>query len=157
MKLHGIEKTGAWSEISATLNNNFQRIENAVEALNYATRKNKGYFKSVDELRNTVPFANKGEIAYVGTTSPYAIYEWNGQWVDTGEVHTETVELGNYYTKEETDEVIGEWNDKLGNYYTKEETDQIVPRFVEKTEQEIEDMMTNGTWENGVIYYTVEE
>ena len=69
MKLNEIEKTGAWSGISATLNNNFQRIENAVEALNYATRKNKGYFKSVDELRNTVPFANKGEIAYVGTTS----------------------------------------------------------------------------------------
>lgn len=137
MKLNEIEKTGAWSGISATLNNNFQRVENAIEALNYATRKNKGYFKSVDELRNTVPFANKGEIAYVGTTSPYAIYEWNGQWVDTGEVHTETVELGNYYTKAETD--------------------QIVPRFVEKTEQEIEDMMTNGTWENGVIYYTVEE
>lgn len=137
MKLNEIEKTGAWSGISATLNNNFQRVENAIEALSYATRKNKGYFKSVDELRNTVPSANKGEIAYVGTTSPYAIYEWNGQWVNTGEVHTETVELGNYYTKEETD--------------------QIVPRFMEKTEQEIEDMMTNGTWENGVIYYTVEE
>jgi hypothetical protein len=137
MKLNKIEKTGAWSGISATLNNNFQRVENAVEALNYATRKNKGYFKTLSELQNAVPTANKCEIAYVGIKSPYAIYEWNVQWVNTGETHADSVELGNYYTKEETN--------------------SIVPKFVKKTEEEIEDMIANGTWEDGVIYYTEED
>jgi hypothetical protein len=32
-----------------------------------------------------------------------------------------------------------------------------IPVFEESTEEAIEDMIANGTWKEGVIYYTVEE
>lgn len=119
------------------INNNLLQLENTIEELSYTTAKNKGYFRTLAELQNVVPNANRGEIAYVGSSSPYVIYEWNDQWINTGYTHNDAVELENYYTKSEVD--------------------QIIPKFVKKTEDEIEDMILNGTWQNDVIYYTEEE
>ena len=105
MELNTIQQQGKWSELSDTLNENFEKIKVGVTRLDFATRKNKGYFKSMADLTNNVPIATFGDIAYVGTNYPYAIYEWNGtQWADTGAPGGENeVNLGNYYTKEEVD------------------------------------------------------
>lgn len=71
---------------------------------------NKGYFPTVEELRAKYPTANLGDIAFVGTKYPYAIWRWNGEeWVDTGETGgQEDVDLNNYYTKPEVDEKFKE-------------------------------------------------
>lgn len=37
------------------------------------------------------------------------------------------------------------------------EINKTIPKLQESTEEEIEDMIANGTWKEGVIYYTVEE
>lgn len=100
MKLNDIKNTGTWSDAAARLNSNFQKIEVETQKLNYATRKNKGYFLTLDALQTAVPLATDGNIAYVGQSSPYKIYQWsNGAWIDTGSTHTDTVNLGDYPTK----------------------------------------------------------
>lgn len=56
-----------------------------INALKSATVKNKGYFKTLGDLQLAHPVGDVGDLAYVGTASPYAIYQWgdNG-WEDTG-------------------------------------------------------------------------
>ena len=44
-----------------------------------------GYYASVDRLLEARPIGTVGDRAYVGTSAPFAIYEWNGYaWEDTG-------------------------------------------------------------------------
>ncbi len=60
-------------------------LYNEISTLKSATVKNKGYYKTVEDLQLAHPTGDVGEIAYVGTAAPYAIYQWgdNG-WEDTG-------------------------------------------------------------------------
>lgn len=73
---------------------------------------NKGYFPTLASLQAAYPVAAIGSIAYVGNSYPYAIYRWDGElqsWVDTGSTGGgESIDLGNYYTKEETHAAIEE-------------------------------------------------
>lgn len=101
MKLNRTQRQGEWKSIADTIDINFGKVATEVESLNYATRKNKGYFATGDALTQSVPTANVGEIAYVGTSSPFAIYKWENGWVDTGYEHTDSVELGDYVTKDD--------------------------------------------------------
>ena len=73
-----------------------------ISALKSATVKNKGYFKTLDDLQLAHPTGDVGEIAYVGTAAPYAIYLWgdNG-WEDTGETHTPEIDFNGFPTKAE--------------------------------------------------------
>lgn len=72
--------------------------------------KNKGYFRTAEDLALNYPIAYAGCIAYVGLTYPYAIYVWDVDtetWVDSGQTGgQENVPLGDYYTKAETHEAI---------------------------------------------------
>lgn len=77
-----------------------------------ATVLNKGYFKTVDDLKRSYPAATAGSKAYVGSDYPYAIYLWDGKnaaWVDSGVTGgEEKIILNDYYTKAESDEKFTE-------------------------------------------------
>lgn len=98
----------SWGYAAQSLNNNFDKIDADVEKLKYATSKVKGFFKTEEALNELVPQANEGEIAYIGTSSPYQIWEWTeGKWVNTYETEGSiNVNLSNYYDKEEVKELI---------------------------------------------------
>lgn len=98
----------SWGYAAQSLNNNFDKIDADVEKLKYATSKVKGFFKTKEALNKLVPQANEGEIAYIGTTSPYQIWEWSeGKWENTDETEGSiNVNLSNYYDKSEIDEKL---------------------------------------------------
>ena len=114
MKLDRIKTTTTWSDASASINSNNDKIAESIARLNDATYKNKGYFVSANALKTAYPTATAGSKAYVGTTYPYSIYLWSttaNAWVDsTLKGGEETVPLGDYYTKEQTQEVIDEYH-----------------------------------------------
>ena len=123
MKLNTIQREGQWSNIADNLNENFSKVDNAVEALNQATIKNIGYFATVDALREAYPIASAGAKAYVGSDYPYAIYlrdATTSAWVDSGETGgEESVNLGDYYKKDEVDAIVAEEKKNInGNYFT---------------------------------------
>ena len=65
-----------------------------------ATVLNKGYFKTVDDLKRSYPAATAGSKAYVGSDYPYAIYLWDGKnaaWVDSGEYFDDSNRNKGYY------------------------------------------------------------
>lgn len=114
MKLDRIKVNTTWSDASASINSNNDKIAESITRLNDATYKNKGYFITVNALMTAYPTATAGSKAYVGTTYPYSIYLWSttaNAWVDsTLKGGEETVPLGDYYTKEQTQEVIDEYH-----------------------------------------------
>ncbi len=92
------------SELSATSEHAVtnKTLYTAIKKLEESSVRNKGYFKTLGDLQLAHPTADVGDIAYIGTASPYAIYAWgdNG-WEDTGETHTPEIDLNDYPTKEE--------------------------------------------------------
>lgn len=109
MELTEIKSKGiSWGHAAQTLNNNFEKINADVEKLKYATSKVKGFFKTSDELKNSVKIANVGEIAYVGESSPYEIWEWkNNKWNFSESFEDQiSVNMSNYYNKKEVDDMI---------------------------------------------------
>ena len=98
----------SWGYAAQSLNNNFDKIDADVEKLKYATSKVKGFFKAEEVLNKLVPQANEGEIAYIGTSSPYQIWEWSeGEWVNTYKTEDSiNVNLSNYYDKSEVDSML---------------------------------------------------
>lgn len=107
MELESVKLQTTWNDAATRINSNTQKIGMELDKLRAATYKNKGYFASAESLVNAYPTASAGSIAYIGSSYPYAIYVWDGSWVDSGETGgDETVDLGGYYTKEETHEAI---------------------------------------------------
>lgn len=98
----------SWGYAAQSLNNNFDKIDADVEKLKYATSKVKGFFKTEEALNKLVPQANEGEIAYVGISSPYQIWEWtDGKWENTYKTEGSiNVNLSNYYDKSEVDSML---------------------------------------------------
>lgn len=95
-----------WLTACNTINENNSKISVEIEKLKSATTKNKGYFKTLEDLKAAYTSTNStvGMIAYVGTTSPYKIYEYKSSgWTDTGNTYTPSVSLGDYYDKENID------------------------------------------------------
>ena len=99
-----------WGAEAANLNENFDKVSTAIEQVKNATIKSKGYFSSESALKLAIPTAAKGDKAYVGNNYPYQIWIWNGSsWGDSGSVGgEESVNLGNYHTKEYTDAKLSE-------------------------------------------------
>ena len=110
MALNKIKTEASWGESAGALNSNFESIETDLIKVKNATTRNKGYFSSSSALESAFPTANVGDIAYVGSAYPYAVWKWNGSvWVNSGSTGgEESVNLGNYYTKEETNEKFTE-------------------------------------------------
>lgn len=103
MNLETINTQTTWAEASKRINDNNARINEAVMRLQNSTYKNKGYFKTEEQLRNTILTPTAGSRAYVGVSYPYKVYlVENGTWVDSGETGgSEEVNLEGYFTKEE--------------------------------------------------------
>lgn len=103
MNLEQINTQTTWSEASNRINQNNQRINEAVMRLENSTYKNKGYFKTLEQLVSAIPTPPVGGKAYVGVSYPYKVYlVENGTWVDSGETGgSEEVNLEGYFTKEE--------------------------------------------------------
>ena len=103
MNLETINTQTTWAEASKRINDNNARINEAVTRLQNSTYKNKGYFKTEEQLRNTILTPTAGSRAYVGVSYPYKVYlVENGTWIDSGETGgSEEVNLEGYFTKEE--------------------------------------------------------
>ena len=85
MNIQDLKSNTTWQEASNTINNNNNKISLAIETLENAKLKNKGYFTTLEKLNEAVPNPTIGSKAYVGTSEPYAIYiVENGAWVDSG-------------------------------------------------------------------------
>lgn len=109
MELTEIKSKGiSWGYAAQTLNNNFEKIDADVEKLKYSTSKVKGFFKTGKDLNEIVKQASVGEIAYVGTSSPYQIWSWDGsKWMNTESTENViNVNMSNYYDKNEINEMI---------------------------------------------------
>lgn len=110
MELEQVKLQTTWNDAAERINRNNLKIGTEITKLQNATYKNKGYFATAESLVATHPSASVGSKAYVGTSYPYAIYVWDATtnaWIDSGETGgDDTVDLGGYYTKEETHEAI---------------------------------------------------
>lgn len=114
MELKNVGTTTTWNDAASRINSNTQKIGIELDKLRSATYKNKGYFASEEALASAYPTGSAGSKAYVGTSYPYAIYVWDAStlsWVDSGYTGgEEETPLGDYYTKEETREVIEDFH-----------------------------------------------
>lgn len=107
MELENIKLQTTWNDAAEKINRNNLKIATELAKLGASTYKNKGYFATAESLVDVYPTASAGSIAYVGSSYPYAIYVWNDAWVDSGETGgEESVDLGDYYTKQETHDAI---------------------------------------------------
>lgn len=127
MNLEKINTQTTWEAASSSINNNNARINEAVVRLENSTYKNKGYFKTLEELNANYPSTGVGSLAYVGTTYPFRIYLWNkdsATWEDSGKTGGDPdVNLSNYYTKAETDSKVSEASKAIDNRIVQETGD----------------------------------
>ena len=140
MELNTISNTGSWGNSANRLNENFSKVNTEVEKLKNATTKNKGYFKTDALLKQTHQTAYYGDIAYVGTSYPYQIWTWNGtNWEDSQSTGgSETVNLGNYYTREDIDTQQQQQNDSLAAITEKQTSQENKIIEVEKSLENLE-------------------
>lgn len=103
MELRKIGTSTTWENAANTINGNNTKINEAVTRLENATYKNKGYYRSLDELEANVPVPSNGSKAYVGNKYPYQIYiSNNGAWMDSGEMGgDENIDLDRIYVKDD--------------------------------------------------------
>lgn len=156
MELNKIQSSGSWGKAADDLNRNFFKVNTAVEQVKNATTRNKGYFSSDTELKSAFPSANVGDIAYVGSAYPYQTWTWDGSaWKKKNDAGgEESVNLGDYYTKEETNEKLAETDSKLselGSEVSKEVNGNLViEEWVDGAYVSIE----SGSSVGGATYYS---
>lgn len=125
MELENINTRTTWNDAAERINRNGLKVATEITKLQNATYKNKGYFSSVDSLLSAYPSASEGCIAYVGTSYPYTIYVWSkavNTWLNSGKTGgSESVNLEEYYTKEETEQVVADYHTVL----TQEQYDSL--------------------------------
>lgn len=111
----------AWKNESAQIDSNFEKINTELERLKNITIRDKGYYQTVEALVAAYPTAPSGSRAFVGYAAPYAVYIWDdatSAWVDTGQTITDpTIDLGDYYTKKDVDDLILTINMALGTKF----------------------------------------
>lgn len=115
MELQTIQTTTTWNDAAGRINANNAKVSTELEKLGNATYKHKGYFKSLPDLQAAYPTSSLGSIAWVGAKYPFALFRWNGTaWATDGTTGgDESLDLSQYYTKEETLEAIEESKEVL--------------------------------------------
>lgn len=81
--LNNIPTSGNWGDAASKLNDNFNKVKQAVTTVENASKNNKGYFSSLSALNTAFPSPRTGQTAYVydNATSNYIIYNAvNGLW-----------------------------------------------------------------------------
>lgn len=108
MELKRISTNTTWENAVNGINGNSTKISEAIMRLQNSYVKNKGYFKTEEQLVNAHPTPSEGLRAYVGVKAPFKIYvSENGSWVDSGiEGGDESVNLEGYFTKEEWERLV---------------------------------------------------
>lgn len=142
--LSQIKTDSNWGLEAPKLNQNFQNISTDILKLKNSTIRFKGYHTSEEGLKSKYPAPQSGDYAWVGTPYPGKVYDVvNGQWHNTNQdPPAESVDLANYYTKEEInsitegqdakllelEEKIGEGvGGALGGYKTVDSIDNLPP------------------------------
>ena len=114
MELDNIKLQTTWNDAAENINSNFAKVDIEIEKLKNVTTRDKGYYQTVEALTAAHPTASVGSRAFVGYVAPYAVYVWDkaiSKWVDTGETITDaSLDLGDYYTKEETQKEIEDFH-----------------------------------------------
>lgn len=108
MELQNVRTTTTWNDAAERINRNNLKIGTEITKLQNATYKNKGYFKTLHDLQSAHSTTSSGSIAWVGITYPFTLYFWDGSaWVTDGTTGgDESLDLSQYYTKEEVNEAI---------------------------------------------------
>ena len=106
MNLQSISHIYSWGTAASVLNDNFDKVREAIESGNSEQSLAKGFFKSLEDLRNAYPSPVEGDWAYVGTSFPAYTYTWNGtSWVKSGEPkQPDEIELEGYIQSAEVDD-----------------------------------------------------
>lgn len=131
MELNTINSQSTWGKEVDNLNKNFQKVDDEMTKLQNATYKNKGYFSTVEKLKEAFPNATVGSKAYVGTSYPYAIWVWiDGVWADSGKTGGEESLNLNEYIKGE---------DAINQFSNKAETDEKITELATEIEVSTED------------------
>lgn len=96
MELQKIKTKTTWQEAVDSLNANSQAIQIEFDKVG---AKNRGYYISLESLQTAHPMGTVGDIAYVGTVAPFAIYTWyDTSWMDTGETGgSDEVDLSGFF------------------------------------------------------------
>lgn len=107
------------------------------DVLAAATSHNKGYYATLADLISSFPSAPIGSIAYVGEKYPFTLFRYeNNQWINTGQTGgDEHIDLSGYVRVDQMADTL----------------------YVEATEEEIEQMIANGTYDPTKVYYTTAE
>lgn len=137
MELQTIQTTTTWNDAAGRINANNAKVSTELEKLGNATYKHKGYFKTLDDLETAYPTSFLGAVAWVGTQYPFTLYRWimrTGWTTDGTTGGDETLNLGDYYNKNETKEL-------MEDYHT------VIPQEVYDAIEEKEDK----------LYFTFEE
>jgi hypothetical protein len=83
--LNNIPNAGNWGDAASKLNDNFNKVKQAVTTIENASKNNKGYFSSLSALNTAFPSPKTGQTAYVyseASSTKYYIYNaFNGGWV----------------------------------------------------------------------------
>jgi hypothetical protein len=88
-QLGKVQTQTTWAKASDTINNNSEKLYEAITQVENKVIKNKGYFSNYDELYRTYRGAEDGAQAFVynagnDPSTPYDIYGYiDGEWIDT--------------------------------------------------------------------------
>lgn len=113
--LSQIKTDSNWGLEAPKLNQNFQNISTDILKLKNSTTRFKGYHTSEEGLKSKYSVPQSGDYAWVGTPYPGKVYDVvNGQWHNTDQdPPAESVDLVNYYTKEEINSITEGQDAKL--------------------------------------------
>lgn len=119
--LSQIKTDSNWGIEAPKLNQNFQNISTDILKLKNSTIRFKGYHTSEEGLKSKYPAPQSGDYAWVGTPYPGKVYDVvNGQWHNTNQdPPAESVDLVNYYTKEEINSITKGQDAKLSELESK--------------------------------------
>jgi len=103
MNLQSISNIPSWGTAASVLNDNFDKVRDAIETENKNQSLAKGIYKTLEDLKNTYPYPKIGDWGYVGTSFPAYTYTWNGtSWEKSAEPgQPDEIELEGYIRSEE--------------------------------------------------------
>ena len=103
MNLQSISHIYSWGTVASVLNDNFDKVREAIESGNSEQSLAKGIFKTLDDLEAAYPSPTIGDWGYVGTSFPAYYYTWNGtSWVRSASPkQPDDIELVGYIQSEE--------------------------------------------------------
>ena len=106
MNLQSISHIYSWGTAASVLNDNFDKVREAIESGNSEQSLAKGVFKTLNDLRAAYPDPLEGDWAYVGTSFPAYKYIWNGiSWVKSeDQEQPDEIELETYIQSSEVDD-----------------------------------------------------